>query len=55
MKTQNGQEMKVRSRTYAIPYKNYFFQLNFTDGQTCEDYNEEFDELVKTIQIGEKK
>lgn len=55
MKTQNGQKMKVRSRTYAIPYKNYFFQLNFTDGQTGEDCNEEFDKLVKTIKIGENK
>jgi len=55
MKTQSGQEMKVRSRTYAIPYKNYFFQLNFTDGQTGEDCSKEFDELVKTISIGEKK
>ena len=55
MKTQNGQEMKVRSRTYAIPYKNYFFQLNFTDGQTGEDCNEEFDKLVKTIKIGKNK
>ena len=55
MKTQNGQEMKVRSRTYAIPYKNYFFQLNFTDGQIGEDCTKEFDELVKTIKIGVKK
>lgn len=55
MKTQNGQEMKVRSRTYAIPYKNYFFQLNFTDGQTGEDCSKEFEKLVKTIKIGDKK
>ena len=55
MKTQSGQEMKVRSRTYAIPYKNYFFQCNFTDGQFGEDCSKEFDELVKTIKIGEKK
>jgi len=54
MKTQNGEEMKVRSRTYAIPYKNYFFQLNFTDGQVSEDCTEEFDELIKTIKIGKK-
>jgi hypothetical protein len=54
MKTQNGQEMKVRSRTYAIPYKNYFFQLNFTDGQNGEDCTKEFDALVKTIKIGVK-
>ncbi|PJJ67179.1 hypothetical protein [Chryseobacterium geocarposphaerae] len=54
MKTQNGQEMKVRSRTYAIPYKNYFFQINFTDNQTSDDCSKEFDELVNTINIGEK-
>jgi hypothetical protein len=55
MKTQNGQELKVRSRTYAIPYKNYFFQLNFTDGQTGEDCTKEFDDLIKTIKIGKEK
>ena len=55
MKTKNGQEMKVRSRTYAIPYKNYFFQLNLTDGQFGEDCTKEFDELIKTIKIGEEK
>lgn len=52
LQTQDGQTMKVRSRTYAIPYKNYFFQINFTDGQTGEDCTKEFDELVKTIKIG---
>lgn len=52
MKTQNGQELKVRSRTYAIPYKNYFFQVNFVDGQIGEDSTIEFDQLVKTIKIG---
>jgi hypothetical protein len=55
MKAQNGQEMKVRSRTYAIPYKSYFFQVNFTDGQIGEDCTKEFDELVKSIKIGENK
>jgi len=54
MKIQNGQEIKVRSRTYAIPYKNYFFQLNFTDGQFGEDCTKEFDELLRTIKIGNK-
>ena len=54
MKSQNGNELKVRSRTYAIPYKNYFFQVNFTDGQIGEDCNKEFEELVKTIKIGLK-
>jgi hypothetical protein len=55
MKTQNGQEMKVRSRTYAIPNKNYFYQLNFTDGQTEEDCNEEFDALIQTIKVNTVK
>lgn len=55
MKTQNGSLMNVRSRTYAIPYKNYFFQVNFADDETDEDCNQEFDQLVKTIKIGEQK
>jgi hypothetical protein len=55
MKTQSGEEMKIRSRTYAIPYKNYFFQVNFTDGQIDENCNEEFDKLISTIKIGENK
>jgi hypothetical protein len=55
MRTQNGQEMKVRSRTYAIPYKNYFFQVNFTDGQSGEDCTKEFDELLNTIKIEKNK
>jgi len=54
MKTQDGQELKVRSRTYAIPYKSYFFQVNFTDGQVKEDCSKVFDELSKTIVIGRK-
>ncbi len=54
MKTQDGQELKVRSRTYAIPYKNYFFQVNFTDGPLDEDCTAEFDGLVKTIKVGSK-
>lgn len=52
MKTQYNQILKVRSRAYAIPQKSYFFQINFTDGQTEEDCTKEFDELVKTIKIG---
>jgi hypothetical protein len=52
MKTQYGQEMKARARVYAIPYKNYFFQVNLVDGQVEEDNSELFDELVKTIKIG---
>ena len=50
--SKNGQSLKVRSRTYAIPYKKYFFQVNFTDGQVLDDCSNEFDELVKSIKIG---
>ncbi len=52
MQTQNGGIIKVRSRTYAIPYGSYFFQLNFTDGQDKEDNSELFDKLLQTIKIG---
>ena len=52
MKGKNGQEMKVRSRTYAIPFKKYFFQVNFTDSQIDEDCSLEFDNLLKTIKVG---
>ncbi|WP_029036692.1 hypothetical protein [Salinimicrobium xinjiangense] len=52
MQTPAGESIKVRSRTYAIPYGSYFFQLNFTDGQVTEDSSELFDALAKTIRIG---
>ena len=52
---QYGEEMKVRSRTYAIPYKNYFFQVNFTDGQIEEDCSTLFEKLLSTIKIGGKR
>ena len=51
MKTQNGEPMKVRSRTYAIPKDEYFFQLNFTDGSVSEDNSALFDNLIKTVNI----
>lgn len=52
MQTPYGGVMKVRSRTYAIPYGSYFFQLNFTDGQIKEDNSELFDKLIQTVTIG---
>lgn len=52
MKAQSGQQLKVRARVYAIPYKSYFFQVNFVDGQVEEDNSKLFDGLVKTIKIG---
>ena len=53
METQSGELMKVRSRTYAIPHNNYFFQLNFTDGQEKQDDAELFDRLIKTVKVGD--
>ena len=52
MQTQNGESLKLRSRTYAIPYGSYFFQLNFTDGQVTEDNSKLFDALARTVRIG---
>ena len=52
MQIQNGETIKVRSRTYAIPNGDYFFQVNFTDGQDSEDCSKLFDELIETVKIG---
>jgi hypothetical protein len=46
----SSQTIKPRSRTYAIPNGNKFFQVNFTDGDN-EDCSKLFDSLVKSIQI----
>jgi hypothetical protein len=51
MKTQGGQILKVRSRTYAVPVKGHFYQLNFTDGHDGEDCSVEFEALLKTVKI----
>lgn len=55
MKLQNGAVIKIKSRTYSIPYGDYFFQVNFIDGQIKDDCTEEFDSLVKTIKIEARK
>ena len=52
--TQSGELMKVKSRTYAIPYGKYFFQLNFTDAQSGEDNSKLFDQLIKTVVVGKE-
>ena len=52
MKTVYDQLFKIRARVYAIPYKNYFFQINMVDGQVEEDNSKLFDELIKTVKIG---
>ena len=52
MRTKERTEYHVRSRTYAIPYKTYFFQISFVDEVGGEDCSAVFDELVKSIKIG---
>lgn len=52
LKNQHNEPMKVRSRTYAIPYGAYFFQVNFTDEQGVEDDTKLFDFLLNSIKIG---
>ena len=47
----NGQTIKVRSKTYAVPVNDFFYQMNFTDSQDGEDCTAEFDELLKTVTI----
>lgn len=51
MKTDSGQQYRVRNRMYIIPKKDYYFQINFTDGLLNEDCAAEFDKLVKSIDI----
>ena len=56
MKTQYGELLKVRSRTYAIPQKDYFFQLNFTDSSEKKlDCSHLFDELVRSVKVYNKQ
>lgn len=55
MKTQTGQEYRVRSRVYVIPYRQYYFQLTFTDSVIGEDCSAEFEKLLKTIKISKKR
>ena len=52
IRTGNRTEYTIRSRTIAIPYKNYYFQISFVDEFGGEDCSAVFDELVKSIKIG---
>ncbi len=52
MRTKDRTEYYVRSRTYAIPYKTYYFQISFVDEVGGEDCSPLFEELVKSIKIG---
>lgn len=50
MSTKNGAIINARSRTYAVPNGDKFFQINFTDGDG-EDCSKLYDELLKTIEF----
>jgi hypothetical protein len=45
--------LRARSRIYAVPLVNYFFQITLNDGQDPDaDFGKEFDGIVKTIRVG---
>jgi len=52
LRTKERTEYTVRSRTYAIPYKAYYFQISFVDEIGGEDCSTLFDELATSIRIG---
>jgi hypothetical protein len=51
IRTSARTEYTIRSRTLAIPYKTYYFQISFVDEFGGEDCTAVFDELVKSIKI----
>lgn len=52
MRTRGRAEYTVRSRTYAFPYRTYYFQISFVDEIGGEDCSALFDELARSIKIG---
>jgi hypothetical protein len=51
LKTKLGETMKIRTRFYAIPNDDFYFTINFIDGQIEDDCTKEFEDLLKTIKI----
>lgn len=51
IRTNARTEYTIRSRTLAIPYKTYYFQISFVDEYGGDDCSPVFDELVKSIKI----
>ncbi|RZK58611.1 MAG: hypothetical protein EOO91_07810 [Pedobacter sp.] len=45
-------KISVRTKVYAIPYGNYFFQLSFTDNLDVKEDEKMFEELLTSIRIG---
>ena len=50
--TQAGQKYRIRSKSYAIPYRNYYFKLNIVDDADGPDHSLEYDDLIESIKIG---
>lgn len=51
IKTQNGGNHRIRSRTYMIPNGSYFFQISYVDEPAKNDLSVEFDNLVSSLKI----
>jgi len=52
MTQKNGNVLKARSKTYAIPFGKYFFQINFTDGQDKKDDRSKlFKKMIQSMRI----
>jgi hypothetical protein len=53
MPLKNGEAIKVRSWTYAIPKDSYFYQINFSDAFEEDDNSELFNRLIQSIKIND--
>jgi hypothetical protein len=50
MNSKDGGTINARSRTYAVPVGDKFYQISFSDGG-AEDCSKLFDDLIKTIKF----
>lgn len=48
---EDGEVVNVRSWNYAVPYKSFFYQINFSDTFDQDDNSELFNKLIKSIKI----
>lgn len=52
IKDTNDRVKRARSRIYAVPLPNYFFQITLNDGQDPDaDFSREFDALMNSMKI----
>ncbi|WP_417367840.1 hypothetical protein [Flavobacterium beibuense] len=49
--TVEGSNKTIRSISYAIPFKNYMYQINFLDIPSDNDLLTLYSELIKTVKI----